>query len=31
MLDKVLRHTAELASGEPIDAAGPRTRADRST
>lgn len=31
MLDKVLRRTAELASGDPIDAAGPRIRPDRST
>ena len=30
MLDKVLRRTAELASGDPIDAAGPRVRPDRS-
>lgn len=30
MLDKVLRRTAELASGDPIDAAGPRVRPARS-
>jgi hypothetical protein len=30
MLDKVLRRTAELASGDPIDAAGPRVRPERS-
>jgi DNA-binding MarR family transcriptional regulator len=31
MLDKVLNRTAELASGDPIDAAGPRVRPERST
>ena len=30
MLDKVLRRTAELASGDPIDAAGPRVRPEHS-
>lgn len=31
MFDKVLRRTAELASGDPIAAAGPRVRPERST
>lgn len=31
MLDKVLRRTAEVASADPIDGAGPRIRPERST
>jgi DNA-binding MarR family transcriptional regulator len=30
MLDRVLRRTAELAVGDPAEAAGPRVRPDRS-